>query len=91
MTPECRVQVEELVQRKREAPKYLRQQARREWREIHDGTLRFDRVEEEVAALQALSHKQLLAFFQVQPPIHLEPKPCQASGIMQQASETPLE
>ncbi|KAK9789047.1 hypothetical protein WJX73_010500 [Symbiochloris irregularis] len=57
-------QVEQLVQKKAEAPKYLRQQAEREWREIHDGTLRFDRVDQDIAALRKLTQADLLAFYQ---------------------------
>lgn len=59
------LQVENLAQQQLEAPKYLRHQAQREWCEIHDNTLRFDRVQQEVAALRALTQHQLLAFFQV--------------------------
>ena len=57
-----------MVQQKLEEPKFLRHQAQREWREIHDGTMRFDRVAVEVAALRAVTLQQLLAFYQV--PFH---------------------
>lgn len=53
------------MQKKAEAPKYLRQQAEREWREIHDGTLRFSRVEQDIAALGKLTKSDLLTFYQV--------------------------
>ena len=57
--------MEELAKAKLERPKRLRQLAAREWREIDDGTLVFDRPAAEVAALRRLSKADLLCFFQV--------------------------
>lgn len=59
------VQVEELAKAKLEKPKQLRELAAKEWREIDDGTLVFDRPSAEVAALRTLSKSDLLQFFKV--------------------------
>eukprot|EP00887_Chlorella_sp_A99_P007901 scaffold12.g7901.t1 len=55
--------VEELCKAKLEKPKRLKEAAARDWREIDDGTLRFDRVDAEVAALRALTRADLTSFF----------------------------
>jgi len=65
------VQVEELAKAKLEKPKRLRELAAKEWREINDGTLVFDRPSAEVAALRTLSKPDLLQFFKVQPSSHI--------------------
>ena len=57
--------MEELAKAKLERPKRLRQLAAREWREIDDGTLVWERPAAEVAALRTLSKADLLAFYQV--------------------------
>ena len=57
--------VEELAKAKLERPKRLRQLAAREWREIDDGTLVWERPAAEVAALRTLSKADLLAFYHV--------------------------
>lgn len=75
-------QVEQLVQKKAEAPKHLRQQAEREWREIHDGTLRFDRVDQDIAALRKLTRSDLLTFYQVVLDLMLSGH-CTDAGIVQ--------
>ncbi|KAL4858339.1 Insulin-degrading enzyme-like 1 [Chlorella vulgaris] len=56
--------VEELAKSKLEKPKRLREAAGRDWSELDGGTLMFDRVEQEVAALRALSLADLAAFYQ---------------------------
>lgn len=58
-------QVDELVKSKLEKPKKLLQLAAREWREIDDNTLVFDRPAAEVAELRKLIKDDLLDFFQV--------------------------
>lgn len=55
--------VEELAKAKLESPKRLRDIAVRDWKEIDDGTLKFNREEEEVAALRRLSRDELVQFF----------------------------
>ncbi len=62
-------QVEELAKAKLEKPKRLRELAARDWREIDDGTLIFDRPAAEVAALRTLSKADVLQFFQVGAPL----------------------
>jgi insulysin len=57
--------VEELVKSKLEKPKKLLQLAAREWREIDNNTLVFDRPAAEVAELQKLMKDDLLDFFKV--------------------------
>lgn len=59
------LQVEELAKAKLEAPKRLREQAAKEWREIDDATFVFDRPQVEVAALCRLTKTDLLTFFEV--------------------------
>lgn len=59
------LQVEELAKAKLEKPKRLGEMAAKEWREIEDSTLMFDRQEREVAALRQLEKADLEAFFQV--------------------------
>lgn len=64
LTPEeFKGHVEELAKAKLESPKRLRDIAVRDWKEIDDGTLKFKREEEEVAALRRLSQAQLVDFF----------------------------
>lgn len=58
-------QVDELAKAKLEKPKRLRQAAAREWREIDDESLVFDRPAAEVAALRTLTKADLLQHFQV--------------------------
>lgn len=57
------MQVEELAKAKLEHPKRLREVASRDWREIDDGTLRFDRQHEEVRHLQEIGPSDLITFF----------------------------
>ena len=59
------VQVEELVKSKLEKPKKLLQLAAREWKEIDDNTLVFNRQSAEVAELKQLAKSDLTEFFQV--------------------------
>lgn len=66
------VQKVELSKVKLEKPKQLTGQAYRDWREISDGTHRFDREKQEVAVLlgqgkgaQGITQQQLLAFMEV--------------------------
>ncbi|KAK9821610.1 hypothetical protein WJX81_007570 [Elliptochloris bilobata] len=56
--------VEELAKARLEKPKRLRQQAAREWREIEDGMLVFDRQAAEVAELRRLTPANLADFLQ---------------------------
>ena len=58
-------QVEELVKSKLEKPKKLLQLAAREWQEIDDNTLVFDRRSAEVAELKQLTKADLISFFKV--------------------------
>ncbi|EIE20423.1 hypothetical protein COCSUDRAFT_30601 [Coccomyxa subellipsoidea C-169] len=72
-------QARELAKAKLEKPKRLRELAARDWREIDDGTLIFDRPAAEVAALRTLSKADVLQFFQVgarllEKEIHIERK-----------------
>ena len=60
--------MEELVKSKLEKPKKLLQLAAREWREIDDNTLVFDRPAAEVAELKQLAKADLISFFQVSAP-----------------------
>ena len=55
-------QVEELATSKLEKPKKLRDAAQKDWSEIDDGTLHFNRQEEEVAELRRLSKIDFLSF-----------------------------
>ncbi|KAK9803974.1 hypothetical protein WJX72_009535 [[Myrmecia] bisecta] len=56
-------QVEELAKDKLEKPKRLRQEAAREWKEIDEGMLMFDRREREVDALRQLTKADLVDFY----------------------------
>ena len=60
------VQAEELAKSKLEKPKRLQQQAHRDWQEIKHGSYKFQRRQEEAAAIRALQKDDLVAFFQVQ-------------------------
>ncbi|OWM67243.1 insulin-degrading enzyme-like 1, peroxisomal [Punica granatum] len=55
--------VNALIDMKLEKHKNLREESQFHWREISDGTLKFDRRESEVAALRQLTQKELLDFF----------------------------
>ncbi|XP_020586970.1 insulin-degrading enzyme-like 1, peroxisomal [Phalaenopsis equestris] len=55
--------VNALIAMKLEKHKNLREESSFYWREIAIGTLRFDRIEAEVAALRDLTKEQLLDFF----------------------------
>ena len=57
--------MEELVKSKLEKPKKLLQLAAREWKEIDDNTLIFDRQAAEVSELKQLAKSDLTSFFQV--------------------------
>jgi len=54
---------EQLAVAKLEEPKKLREAAERSWREIDDGTLRFERQRDEVEALKDVSREQLIDFY----------------------------
>ncbi|KAK4798105.1 hypothetical protein SAY86_030431 [Trapa natans] len=56
-------QVNALIDVKLEKHKNLREESSFYWREISDGTLKFDRRESEVAALRQLTQQELLEFF----------------------------
>ncbi|GLT29354.1 hypothetical protein SLA2020_042260 [Shorea laevis] len=55
--------VNALIDVKLEKHKNLRGESRFYWREITDGTLKFDRIEAEVAALRQLTQLELIDFF----------------------------
>lgn len=55
--------VNALIDMKLEKHKNLREESRFYWREISDGTLKFDRREAEVAALRKLTQQDLIDFF----------------------------
>ena len=59
------MQVEELIKAKKEKDKRLRQQAAKEWREIDEATLKFDRRDQEISALQACTKHSLTTMIQV--------------------------
>uniref|UniRef100_A0A1D1YFR5 Zinc-metallopeptidase, peroxisomal n=1 Tax=Anthurium amnicola TaxID=1678845 RepID=A0A1D1YFR5_9ARAE len=66
----CEMSVEEyksnvnaLIDMKLEKYKNLREESSFYWREIADGTLRFERIESEVAALRDLTREELMDFF----------------------------
>ncbi|EFN55439.1 hypothetical protein CHLNCDRAFT_35384 [Chlorella variabilis] len=61
--PEFSQHVEELAKSKAERPKRLREAAARDWSEVEQGSLRFDRIDAEVAALRALSQLEVVAFY----------------------------
>ncbi|THU45479.1 hypothetical protein C4D60_Mb02t18360 [Musa balbisiana] len=60
---EYKSNVNALIDMKLEKHKNLREESAFYWREIVDGTLKFDRRESEVAALRELSKEELLDFF----------------------------
>ncbi|XP_042485043.1 insulin-degrading enzyme-like 1, peroxisomal [Macadamia integrifolia] len=55
--------VNALIDMKLEKHKNLREESAFYWREIFDGTLKFDRKESEIAALKQLSKQDLVGFF----------------------------
>lgn len=61
----CGVKIEELAKDKLEKPMRLNELAAKEWREIDDATLEFDRPHAEVAELRQLTKQDLIAFFEV--------------------------
>ncbi|GFP92228.1 zinc-metallopeptidase peroxisomal [Phtheirospermum japonicum] len=60
---EFKSNVNALIEMKLEKHKNLREESGFYWREISDGTLKFDRREREVEALKQLSQKELIDFF----------------------------
>ncbi|KAJ8437038.1 hypothetical protein Cgig2_025885 [Carnegiea gigantea] len=60
---EFKKSVHALIDMKLEKHKNLREESRFYWKEIADGTFKFDRKEAEVAALQKLTKQQLINFF----------------------------
>ncbi|KAL6987137.1 Insulin-degrading enzyme-like 1, peroxisomal, variant 2 [Sarracenia purpurea var. burkii] len=62
-TDEFQSNVNALIDMKLEKHKNLREESAFYWREISDGTLKFDRRACEVAALKQLSQKELIHFF----------------------------
>ncbi|KAF7147234.1 hypothetical protein RHSIM_Rhsim03G0022100 [Rhododendron simsii] len=60
---EFKSNVTALIDMKLEKHKNLREESRFYWREISDGTLKFDRRACEVAALKQLTQKELIDFF----------------------------
>ncbi|XP_062117724.1 insulin-degrading enzyme-like 1, peroxisomal isoform X1 [Humulus lupulus] len=60
---EFKSNVNALVDMKLEKHKNLREESGVYWREISDGTLKFDRREAEVAALKQLTRQELIDFF----------------------------
>ncbi|XP_022982829.1 insulin-degrading enzyme-like 1, peroxisomal [Cucurbita maxima] len=60
---EFKSNVNALVDMKLEKFKNLREESGFYWREIADGTMKFDRRESEVAALKTLTHQDLINFF----------------------------
>ncbi|KAI6696774.1 hypothetical protein NL676_016893 [Syzygium grande] len=60
---EFKSNVNALIDMKLEKHKNLREECAFYWREISDGTLKFDRRETEVAALRQLTQQELLDFF----------------------------
>lgn len=60
---EFKSNVNALIDMKLEKHKNLREESRFYWREITDGTLKFDRREAEVAALKKLTQQELIEFF----------------------------
>ncbi|GKV32544.1 hypothetical protein SLEP1_g41140 [Rubroshorea leprosula] len=55
--------VNALIDMKLDKHKNLREESRFYWTEISDGTLKFDRIEAEVAALRQLTQPELIDFF----------------------------
>ncbi|KAE9621676.1 putative insulysin [Lupinus albus] len=60
---EFKSNVNALIDMKLEKHKNLREESSFFWREINNGTLRFDRKDFEVEALRQLSHEELIDFF----------------------------
>ncbi|CAA0837441.1 Zinc-metallopeptidase- peroxisomal [Striga hermonthica] len=60
---EFKSNVNALIELKLEKHKNLREESGFYWREISDGTLKFDRREREVEALRQLSQEELIEFF----------------------------
>ncbi|XP_008222126.1 PREDICTED: insulin-degrading enzyme-like 1, peroxisomal [Prunus mume] len=60
---EFKSNVNVLIDMKLEKHKNLREEAAFYWREISDGTLKFDRIESEIAALRQLTQQELIDFF----------------------------
>ncbi|XP_021283487.1 insulin-degrading enzyme-like 1, peroxisomal [Herrania umbratica] len=60
---EFKSNINALIDMKLEKHKNLREESQFYWREISDGTLKFDRREAEVAALRQLTHQELIDFF----------------------------
>ncbi|KAI3760627.1 hypothetical protein L1987_51025 [Smallanthus sonchifolius] len=60
---EFKSNVNALIEMKLEKHKNLREESGYFWREIQDGTLKFDRKEYEVAALKQLTKAELIQFF----------------------------
>ncbi|GLT96003.1 hypothetical protein SLE2022_136530 [Rubroshorea leprosula] len=60
---EFKSNVNALIDMKLDKHKNLREESRFYWREISDGTLKFDRIEAEVAALRQLTQPELIDFF----------------------------
>ncbi|KAL4558067.1 hypothetical protein LXL04_036263 [Taraxacum kok-saghyz] len=60
---EFKSNVNALIAMKLEKHKNLREESGYFWREIQDGTLKFDRKDHEVVALKQLSKAELIAFF----------------------------
>jgi secreted Zn-dependent insulinase-like peptidase len=59
---EFKESVDELIKVKLEKPKRLQQKCLRDWAEIQEGTLRFDRHVQEVEALKAMSQRDFIDF-----------------------------
>ncbi|CAI9301344.1 unnamed protein product [Lactuca saligna] len=60
---EFKSNVNALIEMKLEKHKNLREESGYFWREIQDGTLKFDRKDHEVAALKQLSKAEMIQFF----------------------------
>ncbi|CAB4317113.1 unnamed protein product [Prunus armeniaca] len=60
---EFKSNVNALIDMKLEKHKNLREEAAFYWREISVGTLKFDRIESEIAALRQLTQQELIDFF----------------------------
>ncbi|KAI4300786.1 hypothetical protein L6164_034122 [Bauhinia variegata] len=60
---EFKSNVNTLIDMKLERHKNLREETAFYWREIYDGTLKFDRKDFEVEALRHLTHRELIDFF----------------------------
>ncbi|PRQ44705.1 putative insulysin [Rosa chinensis] len=60
---EFKSNVNTLIDMKLEKHKNLREEAGFYWREISDGTLKFDRKEAEIAALRQLTQQELIEFY----------------------------